>query len=481
MIKVRFAPSPTGYLHIGGARTALFNWLYARHTGGKFVLRIEDTDRERSTKESELEILESMKWLGLDWDEGPGKSADDSMYYQTKRLDVYKRHAQKLMDEDKAYRCFCTKDELDAERKKAEVEKRAFRYDGRCGKISKEESDKIAASGKPYTIRIRVPHEGETTVKDLIRGDVVVQNATLDDMIIIRADGMPIYNFVVVVDDVEMGITDVIRGEDHLSNTPKQIHIYTALGFAIPRFAHIPLILGRDKSKLSKRHGEVSVLKYRESGFLADAMVNYLAFLGWAPEGNEDVLSREELISKFTIERIHKSGAMFDNEKLMWMNGIYIRKMDVNELTRLCIPFLVKAGLIKEEETLTRYDYLKKVVAAQQEKIRTLAEIAPLSTYFFGSDAQMSADAKKTWDKHEGHRQKALEVFLHALNSAGSDDKAALEAKLKTEMEAAAILPKVYMHVIRVAISGSTIGPGLFDLVAILGKERCVERVKKLL
>jgi glutamyl-tRNA synthetase len=478
MVKVRFAPSPTGYLHIGGARTALFNYLFARHNNGKFVLRIEDTDRERSTKESELEILESMKWLGLDWDEGPGKSADDSMYYQTKRLDVYNRYAEKLLSEGKAYKCFCTKEELDAERKKAEAEKRAFKYDGRCSRLTPEEVKKNEDAGKPYTIRLKIDKEGETIVNDIVRGEVRVQNSTLDDIIIMRADKMPIYNFVVVVDDVEMGITHVIRGEDHLSNTPKQIHIYKALGFELPKFAHIPLILGADKAKLSKRHGETSVMRYKEMGFLPAAMVNYLALLGWSPDSEETIFTLDEIISRFDLDRVHKSAAMFDNKKLMYINGVHIRKKSADELTKLCVPYLIKDSIITEEDVKSRYEYIKHTIVLQQEKMQVLSEISALSTYFYRDDIDMNEDAKKVWEKNAADRGRVLEIFKKILEEEGAD-KAKVEENLKKEMETAVIKPKVYMHIIRVVLSGMTMGPGLFDIVETLGKERCLKRVEK--
>jgi glutamyl-tRNA synthetase len=478
MVKVRFAPSPTGYLHIGGARTALFNYLFARHNNGKFVLRIEDTDRERSTKESEQEILDSMRWLGLDWDEGPGKSADDSMYYQTRRLGVYHKYADKLLSEGKAYKCFCTKEELDAERKKAEAEKRAFKYDGRCSRLTPEEIKKNEESKKPFVVRIKVEQTGETVMNDIVRGEVRVANSTLDDVIILRTDGMPIYNFVVVVDDVEMGITHVIRGDDHLSNTPKQMHIYKALGFPMPQFAHIPLILGSDKSKLSKRHGETSVMRYKEMGFLPDAMVNYLALLGWSPDNDETIFTKQQLINKFDLARVHKSGAMFDNKKLMFINGVHIRQMDADTLTKLCVPYLLKDSVITDNDVKDRYEYVKHTVVLQQEKLQVLSEISALSLYFYRDEVEMNDDAKKTWEKNAAERVKVLEIFRNIIEEEGVD-KVKVEECLKKEMETAGIKPKAFMHVIRVVLSGTTMGPGLFDIVETLGKEKCLKRVEK--
>jgi glutamyl-tRNA synthetase len=475
MTRVRFAPSPTGYLHIGGARTALFNYLFAKHTGGKFILRIEDTDKERSTQASLTEILEALKWLGLDWDEGPGKGGDESLYFQTKRLPIYHKFADKLLSEGKAYKCFCTKEELDAARKQAEASKTAFKYSGKCRNLTAEEVKKNEAAGKPFTVRLKVEQTGEIIVNDIVRGEVRVQNATLDDMIILRADKMPIYNFVVVVDDAEMGITHVIRGEDHLSNTPKQIHMYNALGFPIPQFAHIPLILGQDKSKLSKRHGEVAVLKYREKGYLPEAMINYLAMLGWSPEGTEDILTMEQIIEKFTLERVHKAGAMFDNAKLQHINGVYIRKMGLDELTEKCLPYLKASGMADDP---TDKNYVKKITGLQQEKLKTLAEISDLSVYFFKDDYPMTDEAKKTWEKNAADRGKVLEIFKKIIEEEGVD-KAKVEERLRRDAEAAGIKPKVYMHVIRVALTGSTMGPGLFDIAEALGKEKTLARINK--
>jgi len=479
MIRVRFAPSPTGYLHIGGARTALYNYLFAKKNNGKFILRIEDTDAERSTEESLNTILDCMHWLGLDWDEGPGAEGGYGPYFQTKRLSIYKEYADKLLKEGKAYKCFCTKEELDAERKKAEIEKRAFKYGGRCRNLTSDDISKNEAEGKKYTIRIKIDSSGETVINDMIRGEVKFQNSVLDDLIIIRADGMPIYNFTVAIDDALMKITHVIRGEDHLSNTPKQVQIYRALGFELPHFAHIPLILGPDKSKLSKRHGETSVGQYRKNGYMKEALLNYLALLGWSPESGEDVMSMQQLTEKFGLERVHKAGAMFDGKKLMWMNGVYIRNTGADELTKLCIPYLKDAGLITDDDIKNKYDYIKKVIMLQQEKMRTLAESAELSGYFFKKEISLDEKARKNIDKAE-NRVKILEIFKNVVETAGVD-KTIVEEKLKAEMEAAAIEPKIYMHLIRAVVSGTTIGPGLFDIIETLGKDTVLARVGRFL
>lgn len=480
MVRVRFAPSPTGYLHIGGARTALFNWLFARKHNGKFILRIEDTDKERSTEESLKEILKSLRWLGLNWDEGPDIGGPYGPYFQSQRLDIYIKYIDKLLRDKKAYKCFCTKEELEADRKKAESEKRAFKYSGKCRNLTEEEIRQKENAGMPYTVRIKIEQAGETVIKDKIRGDVVFQNSVLDDFIILRTDKVPVYNFVVVVDDALMEITHVIRGEDHLSNTPKQIHLYKALGFPVPEFAHIPLILGPDKSKLSKRHGETSCSMYEKNGFLQEAFMNYLALLGWSPEGEKTEMSINEIIREFSLEKVHKAGAVFDNQKLLWLNGVYIRKKNIDDLTQLCIIYLKKDGLISEDDAKNRYEYIKKVVLLQQEKIKTLSEISQLSDYFFKDEINLTDDAKKVLEKNKANINKVLKVLKDIILEVGTD-KSKVEEKIRVDMENAGIKPKVYMHVIRVTLTGTTIGPGLFDIIETLGRDVCLKRIEKYL
>ncbi|MEI7640211.1 MAG: glutamate--tRNA ligase [bacterium] len=474
MIKVRFAPSPTGYLHIGGARTALFNYLYAKKHSGQFVLRIEDTDKARETDDSVRIILDSMKWLGLNWDEGPGKDGGNGPYFQSERLDIYRKYTDKLLEEGKAYRCFCSKETLDADRKTAEVEKRAYKYPSTCRNLNVEDSKRRADAGEPYVVRILIEQTGETVVKDAVRGEVVIKNEVLDDFVILRTDKMPIYNFVVVIDDALMGITHVIRGEDHLSNTPKQIHIFKALGFKLPEFAHIPLILGRDRSRLSKRHGATAVTEYQKMGILPEALFNYLSFLGWSPNGDETIMSEEEIIKQFTLEKIHSSGAMFDNDKLLWTNGVYIRNMKVEELAEKCFPFLKEANLVDEN---TDKKYIEKVTGLQQEKLRSLAEMAPLSGFFFKDEIDYDDKAKKVLESEENTKQ-VLEVLKSAITEAGVEKEKA-EPAIREKMEAAGIKPKIYMHVVRAAVSGMTIGPGLFDVIETIGIDRTLKRIAK--
>jgi len=325
MVRVRYAPSPTGHIHVGNARTAIFNFLYARHEGGTFIMRLDDTDLERSTEENISSMLEDIRWLGLEWDEGYLKGGDFGPYRETERKPLYDKYIQQLLDEDKAYRCFCTKDEIEADRRKAEAEHRIYRYNGACAHLSAEQVQQNIAAGKPYAIRLRIPQE-DVVVHDLIRGDVQFKSEEFDDFVIARQNGIPIYNFATVIDDALMNITHIIRAEEHLSNTPRQVFIYRALGFQVPQFAHVSLILAPDHSKLSKRHGAVSVGEYRSEGYLPEALLNYLVLLGWSPKDDREFFTVDELIHEFSLEGVGKSGAVFDKKKLTWMNHMYLSK-----------------------------------------------------------------------------------------------------------------------------------------------------------
>jgi len=363
-VRVRFAPSPTGYLHVGGARTALYNWLFARHQGGIFILRIEDTDLERSTAESAGAILDAMEWLGMEWDEGP--------YRQAERMHLYREHAQRLLEEGKAYYCTCLPEELEERRRAALAAGQSLKYDGRC-----------RASGHPEgALRFRLPEAGITVVEDLIHGPVQFDNSGLDDFIIARSDGYPTYNFAAVVDDAAMGITHVIRGDDHLSNTPRQILLYQALGYPLPEFAHIPMILGPDRTRLSKRHGATSISAYREMGYLPEAMVNYLVRLGWS-HGDQEIFTLEEMIRYFSLEKVGKTPAIFDPQKLEWVNAHYIKTLASSYLVDQMRPFWIQTGIAKEELEAAPQGWLGSIVDALRERARTLAELAQSSRYFF--------------------------------------------------------------------------------------------------
>src|SRR3989338_4953343 len=362
-VRVRFAPSPTGFLHIGGVRTALFNWLFARHNNGVFILRIEDTDQSRSTDESIKAIIEGMHWIGLDWDEGP--------YRQTERMDIYKSHVEKLLNEGNAYHCYCTPEELEERRKIALSEKRIPKYDGRCREL------KVPVQGRRPAVRFKAPHEGETVVDDIVKGRVVYENAQLDDLIIMRSDGWPTYNLCVVVDDATMGITHVIRGDDHLNNTPRQIQLYQAFGYPLPIFAHVPMILGADKKRLSKRHGATSVMAYKDMGYLPEALVNYLVRLGWSYK-DQEIFTHQELIEAFSLENCSGSAGVFNPEKLLWLNGVYIRQEKPETLAELVLPFLKNKGI----ENIS-HEILLEGIKISQEKVKTIVEFVEMVDFFF--------------------------------------------------------------------------------------------------
>lgn len=455
----RFPPSPTGSLHIGGARTALFNWLFARHHGGKFVLRIEDTDVARSTEESTRGIFDGMEWLGLEWDEGP--------YYQTQRLDIYKEYLQKLLDTGHAYYCDCTPDELDARRKKAMAEGRKPKYDGRC-------RDRGLGPGPNRVIRFRCPDSGTTVLNDLIKGPIFFENAELDDLVLQRSDGIPTYNFVVVIDDVTMNITHVIRGDDHVNNTPRQILIYQALGAPLPQFGHVPMILGQDKAKLSKRHGATSVMAYKDMGYLPEALVNGLARLGWA-HGDQEIFSREELIEYFSLENVGKSPSVFNLEKLLWLNAHYIKESDPLTLVPLLKPFLEKRGYPAKPD-----GYVAEAVRTLQTRVHTLEEMADGMKFFLVDDVEYDpAAAKKflTPTMLEAF-EKLIPVFEAMQVFSEENLEKAFHQIVVTEMGLK--LGKVAQPV-RVALTGGTVSPGLFEIIGALGKETVLKRLKRAL
>ncbi len=451
----RFAPSPTGYLHIGGARTALFNWLYARHTGGKFILRIEDTDRQRSTQDSINVILEAMQWLGLDWDEGP--------YFQTDRLELYRGAAQQLLETGWAYRCYCTPEELEEKRKQALKEGRKPKYDGTCRFRTDFPED------KPFVLRFKCPEEGTIVVKDLVKGEVQFDVKELDDLVIVRADGVPTYNFAVVVDDATMGVTHVIRGDDHLNNTPRQILIYQALGYPLPHFAHVPMILGQDHKRLSKRHGAVSVLAYREEGYLPQALTNYLVRLGWS-HGDQEIFSKEELIDLFDLKGIGKSAAVFNPDKLLWLNGHYIRSISEEDLADKVRPFLLRENLTFSEEKLVM------AVRTLKERSRTLKEMAEGMRFYFVKRLEYDAKAAKKFLKP------ALVPYftqlVSCLESLDTFEESNVEKCFEKVVEAHGIKLGKIAQPVRVALTGKTVSPGLFEVMEVLGKETTLERLR---
>ncbi len=466
MVITRFAPSPTGYLHLGNARTAIFSYLFARHHRGKFILRIEDTDLERSTKEFEAMLLEDLKWLGLDWDE---------FYRQSERFDIYREYAQRLIELGHAYPCFCTPEELSLERQEAEKKGIPYRYSGKCRALDKKEVEELKESGKSYTIRFKVPYGEYVVFEDLIKGHIAINTDDFGDFVIIRSDGTPTYNFVVVIDDALMGITHVIRGEDHIPNTPKQILIYRALGFDVPKFAHLPVILGEDRSKLSKRHGAVSVRNYREEGYLPQALFNYLCLLGWSPpqEGKE-IYSKEELIEIFDLKDINTSPAVFSKEKLRWMNGVYIREViSLEELIDGITPFLKQANYDVSDR-----DYLKRVLEKTRDSFETFKEAVDRLQPFFVDDFDISQDA---WSELENARvYDILSVFLEKIKDRQLNAQSVKEMAREIQKELN-VKAKDVWHSLRIALTGKLEGVGVDILCDILPKEKIVLRVERLL
>ncbi len=454
-IITRFPPSPTGHLHLGGARTALFNWLFAKHHKGKFILRFEDTDRERSKQEYVDSILEALKWLGLNWDEGP--------YFQTQRLDLYKKFAQRLYEEGKAYYCECSKELL--EEKKKEMLKMGLKpkYDKTC-------RDKNLGPGEGRVLRIKAPETGEIVVEDLLRGKIVFPAEELDDFIIMRSDGTPTYQFAVVIDDITMGITHVIRGDDHISNTPKQLIIYQALGAKPPKFAHIPMVLGPDGARLSKRHGAKSILEYREAGYLPKALINYLARLGWG-YGNQEYFTVEELIEKFTLENINLSAARFDPDKLLAFNAYWIRNTDNKEILKHLKYFLKAYDLSKFSE-----DYLLSAIETVKTRSKTLVEMAEMMQFYLVEEVIYEEKGAKKFLVFD--IVPILERVVEDLKELPLEEKK-LEEYFRNLSEETGIKLKNIAQAIRVALTGKTVSPGLFEIIKVLGKERVIERIKK--
>ncbi|MGQ9557181.1 MAG: glutamate--tRNA ligase [Desulfurispora sp.] len=475
-VRVRFAPSPTGPLHIGGARSALFNWLFARRYGGKFIVRMEDTDLDRSSRQSEQEILTSLRWLGLDWDEGIEVGGPHAPYRQTERLEIYRKYTDLLLRSGQAYYCFCTEEELAAEREAQLARGITPVYSGRCRHLSGEQKQVFLAQGRRPVVRFAVPAGRVLTVDDLVRGEVHFESEGIGDFIIVKSDGIPTYNFAVVVDDHEMGITHVIRAEEHLSNTPRQILIYEALGWSCPQFAHVSLILGQDRSKMSKRHGATSIEQYREMGYLPEALVNFLALLGWSPGGEEEVLSLEEIKTMFSLDRVAKNPAVFDLDKLNWLNGHYIRQADLDRLTTLALPYLVKAGCAPANPTAADMRRLKRLMVAVRPYLSCLAEIElHLPLYF--ADSVEPADEEARQALTGEHVPGVLAGLADKLAGREEIDETEARTILKS-LPGELRLPgkKVYVP-LRVALTGRTHGPELHQFIPALGPQRALQRL----
>ena len=457
-IRVRFAPSPTGSLHVGGARTALFNWLMARKQGGTFILRIEDTDVERSTQESVDAILQGMEWLGLDWDEGP--------FYQSDNFPLYKQHVQGLIDSGKAYKCYCSAADLEAKRDLAMKEGRKPKYDGTCREGVTQAPD------APFVVRFRAPQSGVTSFEDLVKGTITFPNEELDDLIIQRTDGTPTYNFCVVIDDAIMRITTVIRGDDHVNNTPRQVQLYEALGFPVPQFAHVPMILGADKTRLSKRHGATSVIAYRDMGFLPEALMNYLVRLGWS-HGDDEIFSREEMIQKFDISNVGRSASVFNPDKLLWLNAHYIKTGDPQRLANLLLPFLKERDIDPNQGP-----DLATAVRTLQERARTMIEMADGIKFYFQRPTTYDEAALAKFEKeHLVAVYGAVAEKLTANPAATAGEYDAVFKDLCTEQGWK--MPQVGQPV-RIALSGGTQAPGIGEIIVALGKNETLQRLAKI-
>lgn len=477
-VRVRFAPSPTGFLHIGGARTALFNWLYARRMGGKFILRIEDTDLARSTKESEEAIIHDLKWLGLDWDEGPEIGGEFGPYRQTDRLALYKEAVDKLLASGHAYYCYCTPEELEARREEAAAKGVPFKYDGRCFALTQSEREEKEKSGIKPVIRFRIPPGiGNVVVDDLVRGRVEFDSEGLGDFIIVKSDGIPAYNFAVVIDDHQMKMTHIIRAEEHLPNTPRQVLIYQALGYSMPKFAHISMILGPDRTKLSKRHGATSVTQYQEQGYLPEALVNYLALLGWSPEEERELYTPKELCSIFSLDRVAKNPAVFDNDKLKWMNSSYIRKLDLGELTQMVMPYLKEKGYVTTEPEGEELPKLEMIIGAVKDHLEVLSQVTEHLDVFYNDNISLSEEKLINSLKEEQIPQvmTAFRERIEALEILNVENVQQMLKKLPKEL---GLKPKQVLFPIRVALTGLGAGPELFNLIPILGKERVFKRME---
>lgn len=470
-VRTRFAPSPTGSLHIGNVRSGLFAYLYARHTNGQFILRIDDTDRERSTNESLQEILADLRWLGMEWDEGP----PDPAYFQTNRVERHREAALKLLRERKAYPCYCSAEELDAKRKQAEREHRKPVYDRKCRGLDFPADLQLPdrAAGRNYAIRFAIPLDGETVVDDLVKGRMVFQNSELDDFIIVRSDGSPIYNFASILDDVDIHITHIVRGDDHVSNTPRQMQMAYALGFTPPAFAHLPQVLGSDGSRLSKRHGATSVSEYRETGYFPEALLNYLARLGWS-HGDQEIFSRSELIEFFSFEECGQSAGLFNPEKLLWLNFHYMKQRPLAQLAREVRPFIEKRGWpIPGDDA-----WLQKMIATLRERAKTLDELAEFAVFYLKDEISIDEKAAAKFLKPEiAEPLRELAIANNEISgefSAGAVQEAFEKVLAKYNLKLGQLAQPV-----RVAITGGTVSPGIYEVIEVLGKDRTVERLNK--
>ena len=470
-IRTRFAPSPTGHLHIGNARTAIMNWLYARHTGGSFILRIEDTDRERSTEASELSIFSDLKWLGLNWDEGPDIGGDYGPYRQSERMEIYHKYLKQLQESGRVYPCYCTPEELEARRKELLKQGKSIQYDGKCRNLTLAERKRFENEGRKPVFRFKV-EEKEIVFQDLTKGEISFQGENIGDFIVVRSDGMPMYNFACTIDDHLMEISHVIRGDDHISNTPRQLLLYKAFGWVPPVFAHIPMILGKDRVRLSKRHGATSVSQYREMGYLPEALVNFLSLLSWSSESGEEILSVDRLIEEFSFDRISKTAPIFDIEKLDWMNGVYIRNLKLDRLSELIFPVLQKAGY-----PVSSIEGIKPIVSLLREHLERINQAEEKSRIFFQKKVTPEGEASVILKKNDA--KKVLSAFLEEMESVEQWNADTFMMVMKKIQKKLGIKGKNLWIPVRAALTGQIHGPELPKIAEILGYEKCQRFVRE--
>ncbi len=468
LVRVRFAPSPTGYPHLGNIRTALFNWLFARHHGGKFILRIEDTDVARKVEDAVEAILGGLQWLGLNWDEGP--------YFQSQRLSLYHEVADKLLSEGHAYLCYCSPERLEVMRQEQAKRKQPPKYDRRCRDLMRQERVQLEATGVTPVVRFKTPLKGETTFCDLIRGSVTFKHDALDDFVLLKSDGYPTYHLASIVDDHLMAISHVLRADEWLSSTPRHILLYQALNWQAPQFAHLPMILGPDRAKLSKRHGATTITDYQKQGYLPNAMINFLVLLGWSLDDRTELLSQEELIKHFSLERVGKTAAIFNKDKLEWMNGVYLRKLSPEEFVQQATPFLDR-NLPKSVKRPLDINYVSQVLSLIQERAKTLAEVPELSSFFFVDELQYDSGLLLSGGLEAKSAAKAITITLQQLEGIGTWDATTIEDILRPLAADINLGTRKLFGLVRVAVTGRTAAPPLFQTMAVLGREKCLKRL----
>ncbi|MCY8373130.1 glutamate--tRNA ligase [Bacillus haynesii] len=480
-VRVRYAPSPTGHLHIGNARTALFNYLFARSQGGKFIIRIEDTDRKRNIEGGEQSQLNYLKWLGIDWDESVDVGGEYGPYRQSERNDIYKTYYEELLEKGLAYKCYCTEEELEKEREEQVARGEMPRYSGKCRNLTKEEQEKLEAEGRQPSIRFKVPQGEVISFNDIVKGEISFETDGIGDFVIVKKDGTPTYNFAVAVDDYLMKMTHVLRGEDHISNTPKQIMIYNALGWGIPAFGHMTLIVNENRKKLSKRDESIIqfIEQYEELGYLPEALFNFITLLGWSPVGEEELFTKEQFIEIFDVNRLSKSPAVFDTHKLKWVNNQYVKKLDLDQVIELTVPHLQKAGKVSEELSGSEQEWVRKLISLYQEQLSYGAEIVELTELFFKDDIQYNREARTVLEEEQV--PEVLRVFAEKLEQLDSFTADEIKASIKAVQKETGHKGKKLFMPIRVATTGQTHGPELPQSIELLGKDTVLKRLNNII